>query len=471
MTITDSAEPAIVSSIARGMRTKLSEVLVTIGVMMAASVAYSEAVDHTFSTTGPLFVDPLLAELSSANVSGDFTYDNAGDFLGTVPDGPVTAGSAVYGGLSNLSGLVNGDVFSDSAGITIVGDDRYLGFDPPTDIVVLVWEPRSDSTLNGFSVAGMPLVNVRLFWIEGQSGIGDYLDDEKLPAVLPPTIAGTLALDFLHSDGTLRFAFFNVSVVPVIPPDSDITFGGPLELVLADDGTGIYSGIPTGTEFAGSLNRLTSDGFITDGTTLTQINCCTNVAPEDEPGIQVENDFVLDVEAANLLNILLGTSFVAGDLIDLISLSGDTATAGGGRLEIGLNYVLESSALENESRNNYPPNPDDVLSTLYFIAEETEAEEDVYSAIGVVVAKPEDALDDLIEDVTEIQLPTGLETSLTGSLEHALTKVESGDGPAAMGMLHAFINKARAQRGKKLSEEEADQLISAAETILESLQM
>jgi hypothetical protein len=455
-------------SLVRTATDRLVEVSVAAALVLLPAFAYAEAVDHTFSTTSPIFVDPLLSELSSATVSGSFTYDNAGEFRATVPPGSVTAGSAIYGSLSNLSGTVAGNAFDDPAGIIIVGDDRYTGFSPPTDAVVLVWDSALDSTLNGFTVAGMPLVNVRLFWIEGQSGIGDFLETEQQPAILPPTIAGTLALDFLHEDGSLRFAFFNVSVVPVIPADSDIAFSGPLELVLADDGTGIYSGVPVGTEFSGTINRLTSDGFISDGTTATTIDCCTGATG---PGVVVENDAVLGVEEASLLNLIIGSSFVAGDLIDLISVEGDTTTPGGGRLEVGLSHVLDAQALDSDSRNHYPPDPADVLVTLYFILEENELDEDVYSAIGVVLAEPEDALADLVEDVVAIDLPSGLAVSLTSSLTHAIRKVEAGDGPAAMGMLQAFINKTRAQRGKKLSVEEADNLMTAAEATMRLLEM
>ena len=80
--------------------------------MFAASAACSEPIEHTFSTTGVIFVDPLLAaELTS--VSGSFTYDN-----GVVSSGSTTGGSAlgstIYRSLSNLSGDANGNSFSDS---------------------------------------------------------------------------------------------------------------------------------------------------------------------------------------------------------------------------------------------------------------------------------------------------------------------------------------------------------------------
>jgi hypothetical protein len=37
---------------------------------------------------------------------------------------------------------------------------------------------------------------VRLFWIEGMPGVGDFTANDAMPAVLP-TFAGRLALDFV----------------------------------------------------------------------------------------------------------------------------------------------------------------------------------------------------------------------------------------------------------------------------------
>ncbi len=83
-----------------------------------------------------------------------------------------------------------------------------------------------------------------------------------------------------------------------------------------------------------------------------------------------------------MLTALGGPSFVAGDLIDVISVAGDTLTAGGGRIEIGLSYVLDPLAFDDRSRNNFPPNPDDVLIFLFFITEQDDQGQDIYDAVG-----------------------------------------------------------------------------------------
>jgi hypothetical protein len=79
---------------------------------------------------------------------------------------------------------------------------------------------------------------------------------------------------------------------------------------------------------------------------------------------------------------------------------------------------------------------------------------------------PDDAIDDLISDIEDMDLPHGTENSLTSKLEAALKSLENGQCDTAINQLEAFINQVEALRGKKLTEEEADALIAAAEAII-----
>jgi hypothetical protein len=351
---------------------------------------HSEPVEHTFSTTGTVFVDPLLTGLTS--VSGSFTYDNGADLFGTVGPGGGLAGAAVYRALSGLSGNANGNLFSDSLGSVIVGDDKIL--DPATfdrDEFLLNWRGLGDGTLGGFTFNGMPLVTVRITWTEGRDGIGDFLDDQSLPSVLPPATPGQLLLVFEDEVGAFHVARFGVNVDPIIPADSNISFNGTLVNIDFDDGGAVYSGVPVGTNFFGSINRLTSEGFISDGTTLTQFD------PGD--GLEVENDVILDAEDAAFLNALSSTNFVAGDLVDVISIEGSSQPAGRGLLVFGLIYVLDPDAFDNDSRNNYPPDPNDILIPIFFVDEEDNEEgPDIFASSGIFTS---DADDDGIEDAID----------------------------------------------------------------------
>ncbi len=77
---------------------------------------------------------------------------------------------------------------------------------------------------------------------------------------------------------------------------------------------------------------------------------------------------------------------------------------------------------------------------------------------------------DLIDSVIDLDLPLGIETSLLQKLENALAKLEDGKPCVAINKLNAFIMEVMAQSGKKISEEDADALIAAAEAIIEPLE-
>lgn len=156
-----------------------------------------------------------------------------------------------------------------------------------------------------------------------------------------------------------------------------LPFSGPL-LIAETDGNGIYAGTPLGTIFSGSIDDETFNGSITDGVTETIFGCCIAAG-----GISIENDIMLDAEFASSLNFIAGENlFSPGMMIDLVDIEGDTQTAGFGRLEVGLSYVLHSDAFPNDDLSNYPFSPSDVLLGAYFLVEEDIELGLVYDGIG-----------------------------------------------------------------------------------------
>jgi hypothetical protein len=85
---------------------------------------------------------------------------------------------------------------------------------------------------------------------------------------------------------------------------------------------------------------------------------------------------------------------------------------------------------------------------------------------------PAELLLDLTDYLDELSLHKGIAGSLQSKLEAALQLLEDGnennDG-AAVNLLEAFINAARAQYGKKIPTADADILITAAQEIIELL--
>jgi len=94
--------------------------------------------------------------------------------------------------------------------------------------------------------------------------------------------------------------------------------------------------------------------------------------------------------------------------------------------------------------------------------------EPVPVAFSWTILTPGQASQNLIDLIGEMDLPESVQTSLAAPLKQAM-KVLDDDNPkndkAAVGKLNAFINKAEAQRGKKISDEQADQLMAIAQGI------
>ncbi len=162
-----------------------------------------------------------------------------------------------------------------------------------------------------------------------------------------------------------------------------INFSGTLDIV-SDAGGAIYSAVPLGTTLSGSIDDVTGDVEITDGTTPTTIVCCST------PGVlTVTNDMMLSADDAALFNMFLGVPmFNAGDLVDGIDLEGDAPTATGGRIEVGLSYLFASDTFSDTGPGNYPFDPTKVLLSLFFIIEENSGGGEIYSSLGQLTAVP-----------------------------------------------------------------------------------
>ncbi|MBU7013107.1 MAG: thrombospondin type 3 repeat-containing protein [Theionarchaea archaeon] len=73
---------------------------------------------------------------------------------------------------------------------------------------------------------------------------------------------------------------------------------------------------------------------------------------------------------------------------------------------------------------------------------------------------------DLASLVKSLELHHGIENSLVKKAENACAKFTEGNVGAAVNILNAFVNEVEAQRGKKISEEDAEMLIQFAENVI-----
>jgi len=81
----------------------------------------------------------------------------------------------------------------------------------------------------------------------------------------------------------------------------------------------------------------------------------------------------------------------------------------------------------------------------------------------------EDKINDLIKMVKSLDLPQGIENALISKLENALDSYKLGNYKAALNKILAFVLHVGAQRGKKITFQQANEVIEAAHLIRDLL--
>jgi hypothetical protein len=92
--------------------------------------------------------------------------------------------------------------------------------------------------------------------------------------------------------------------------------------------------------------------------------------------------------------------------------------------------------------------------------------------VVVTVLTPAEGTQDLIDTVDEFNLQQGIDNSLDAKLDaalQALDDVNDNNDVAAINSLQAFINAVEAQRGNKLTDAQADELVEKAQAVINSL--
>jgi len=110
---------------------------------------------------------------------------------------------------------------------------------------------------------------------------------------------------------------------------------------------------------------------------------------------------------------------------------------------------------------------DGIGDTPYFIDENNQDNYPLMEPWSPKPPTPLEALEELIETIETFELPKGTENSLTSKLEGALHLLEIGNENGAIHKLMDFMNQVEAQRDKKLTDEQANQLIAEAQRIID----
>ncbi len=129
--------------------------------------------------------------------------------------------------------------------------------------------------------------------------------------------------------------------------------------------------------------------------------------------------------------------------------------------------ALSGLASTTATTPNGQPIDTAVAGAKTFAVVSTDLAGNVNSVVNTyTVLSPAQAAQLLVTTVTGLNLPNGTETSLTSKLDAAFASLQQGQNNAAVNQLNAFVNQVNAQRGKALTDEQANALIQAAQKII-----
>jgi hypothetical protein len=117
-----------------------------------------------------------------------------------------------------------------------------------------------------------------------------------------------------------------------------------------------------------------------------------------------------------------------------------------------------------------PDDPTPVHDALVFGSNDPVAVEDIVfldDTLEITAPTPTELVTELLADLDEMEIEDGFVNSLEAKLNGALSAFNEENVEGGIEELNAFINAVQAQRGKKISEGDADFLIASATSIID----
>ena len=203
----------------------------------------------------------------------------------------------------------------------------------------------------------------------------------------------------------------------------------------------------------------------TDANTVSVINTATNTITTTIPvgyepfGVAITPDgsniYVSNISAT--VSVIAASTNSVTVTIPVGGVLGEIAISPDGSLAYVTNGDLNKVSVINTSTNSV------ITSIAVGVSP-------YYIAFAPIIQTPKDDIEALIEQVEGLGLQQGIENSLTSKLENAIDSLENGNTAGAIIKLNDFINEVQAQSGKKIDEADADDLIAAAQAIIDELQ-
>ncbi|MFC1933485.1 PKD domain-containing protein, partial [Chloroflexota bacterium] len=277
-----------------------------------------------------------------------------------------------------------------------------------------------------------------------------------------PTLSSLVASD-VDEGGTsaLSGIIFDPGILDTFTLSVDWGDGSPVESFSYPAGTTAFSEThqylddnPSGTLSDPYTITVTVTDDDTDSETATTQLTVQNVAPFIEAGPD---------QTVNLGE----TVYVNAEFTDPGSLDTHTATISWDDVSSEAGTVIESGGSGNVTGSHMYTWPGSYVVTVEVNDDDGGVSSGNFTCD--VLPVPKTMVETVSDDVEDMDLPEGTENSLTTSLDTAmkiLSDSNQKNDVAAINALEAFINKIEAQRGKKIVEDVANELIAKAQEII-----
>jgi hypothetical protein len=206
---------------------------------------------------------------------------------------------------------------------------------------------------------------------------------------------------------SLGIAFLVLSFVSGLASATIINFSGQLD-VISDNGGARYSGSTSAQIFSGSFSYGLESEATTDinfpgdynftsppyGGQITNGVTATSGSGTEPVQVTVGDNVALDLDMANLLNSLLGTSLSVGSMVDIADIDTSFVSATGVQTTFGLSFIsLDPNAWTGVSFANFPLESGIFDHAIFFINERDALDKPLFEGLG------------LLDTVTSVPIP------------------------------------------------------------------
>ncbi len=300
------------------------------------------------------------------------------------------------------------------------------------------------------------------------TGSEQFSNAAKPDPIFTPTAVGSYVLRFTAKDGKNAMAADNVAVMVNALLAASINGPDPVD----PGSTNTYT-VSTDASSPGYLWTVTNGTIVGENTTSSveveaggpQADVLVEVSVTDG----VTSDVVYALKSVTVTNPLAVTANAGADRSIPFGASttlGGNPTANGGVDPLTYEWSPTTGLNDPNAAN---PVAQPITSTTYTLTVTDGFNTIATDQVTVTMILIEDAYDELLADIAALDIAKGLKNALSSKVKNSKKYFQQGNTVEAINLLNSFINQVNAQRGKELTNAQADALIAQAQALIEAI--